>query len=211
MGRERRHAQVHGAQPELGPALVLHRRPDHGQQPHGRAPRLGPLLQGPLQPLLDHARPQAALPERLRLPGPLDRGRGREGDGLQVEARHRAPRRRRLRRGLQGARAALRLDHDPAVAPSRLLDGLGPQLLHQLGREQLLDLGLPQEVLAEGLALQGPRHHALVPALWHRHLPARDRHRGLPGDHAPLRLPQVPDHGQAGRRANGQGFIVRSS
>ena len=36
------------------------------------------------------------------------------------------------------------------------------------------------------LALQGPRRHALVPALRHRHLRARDRHRGLPGAHAPL-------------------------
>ena len=29
--------------------------------------------------------------------------------------------------------------------------------------------------------------------LRHRHLPARDRHRGLPGDHAPVGLPEVPD------------------
>ena len=79
-----------------------------------------------------------------------------------------------------------------AVDPPRLLDGLGQQLLHQLGREQLHDLGLPQEVLRQGLALQGPRHDALVPALRHRHLAARDRHRGLPGDHAPVGLPEVP-------------------
>ena len=31
------------------------------------------------------------------------------------------------------------------------------------------------------LDLQGPRCHALVPTLRHRHLRARDRHRGLPG------------------------------
>ncbi len=49
-----------------------------------------------------------ALPERLRLPGPLDRGRGREGARLPLQARHRALRRRRVRRGLQGARTALR-------------------------------------------------------------------------------------------------------
>ena len=68
------------AQPNRGkPALVLPRRPDHRQQPDGRPPRLGPHLQGRLPPLLRHDRPRAALPERLRLPGPVGRGRGREG------------------------------------------------------------------------------------------------------------------------------------
>ncbi len=40
------------------PALVVHRRSDHRQQPDGRAPRLGAHLQRPVPPLLDHARPQ---------------------------------------------------------------------------------------------------------------------------------------------------------
>ena len=34
------------------------------------------------------------------------------------------------------------------------------------------------------------------PSLRHRHVPARDRHRRLPGDRPPLRLPQVPHHGR---------------
>ena len=59
------------------------------------------------------------------------------------------------------------------------LPELGGSLLHVLRREQLHDLGLPQEVLGAGLALQGARCDALVPALRHRPQPARDRHRGL--------------------------------
>ena len=47
------------------------------------------------QPLLRHDRPRAALSERLRLPGPLGRGRGRKGAGPQIEAGHRKPRARR--------------------------------------------------------------------------------------------------------------------
>ena len=43
-------------------------------------------------------------------------------------------------------------------------------LLHDVGREQLHDLGVPQEVLRARLDLQGPRRDALVPALRHRHL-----------------------------------------
>ena len=68
------------------PQLVVPRRPDHRQQPDGRAPRLGPHLQGRLPALLRHDRPRAALSERLRLPGPVGRGRGREG----AEARSRS-------------------------------------------------------------------------------------------------------------------------
>ena len=45
--------------------------------------------------------------------------------GSQDQARHRGVRRRRVRRALQGARAALRRPHHRAVDPPRLLDGLG--------------------------------------------------------------------------------------
>ena len=87
-------------------ALVVPRRADHRQQPDGRPPRLGPHLQGRLQPLLRHDRPRAALPERLRLPGPVGRGRGREGTEAQDQARHREPRPRRPRRQHRPVRAA---------------------------------------------------------------------------------------------------------
>ncbi len=61
-------------------------------------------------------------------------------------------------------------------------------LLHDVGREQLHDLALPEDLPRARLDLQGARRHALVPALRHRHLRARDRDRGLPGAHAPLGL-----------------------
>ena len=67
-----------------------------------------------------------------------------------------------------------RADRRPA-GPARA----GRQLLHLFQREQLYDLDLPQEVLGEGLDLPRRRRDALVPALRHRHQPARDRHRRL--------------------------------
>ncbi len=66
---------------------------------------------------------------------------------------------------------------DRAVDPARLLDGLGQLVLHDVRREQLHDLALPEELPRARLDLQGPRRHALVPALRHRHLRARDRTR----------------------------------
>ena len=38
------------------PALLVHRRADHGQQPDGRAPRLGPVAEGPVPALPRDAR-----------------------------------------------------------------------------------------------------------------------------------------------------------
>ena len=71
---EKRQAQNAGK-----PTWSLPRRPDHRQQPDGRPPRLGPHLQGRVQALLRHDRARTPLPERLRLPGAVGRGRGREG------------------------------------------------------------------------------------------------------------------------------------
>ena len=88
--------------------------------------------------------------------------------------------------------AALRRQDHGAVHPPRLLDGLGQLVLHELRREQLHDLALPQALFRARLDLQGQRRHALVPALRHRALGARDRHRGLPGGHAHQRLREVP-------------------
>ncbi len=50
-------------------------------------------------------------------------------------------------------------------------------LLHLLQREQRPDLGLPREVPPSRLAVQGPRHHAVVRAVRDRHQPARDVRR----------------------------------
>ena len=104
---------------------------------------------------------------------------------LQVEARHRKPGARRpLRqhRQVRAARARQRVDKfarsaDRAVDPPRLLDGLGPrrglgeaagrapQLLHDVGGEQLHDLELPQEVPRARAGLSRLRRHAVVSAL----------------------------------------------
>ena len=90
--------------------------------------------------------PRRALPERLRLPGPLGRGRGREGARPQLEARDRGLRDRRVRGALQGARRALRRRDDGAVEAPRPVDGLGQRLPHVLGHEHRVHLALPEGV-----------------------------------------------------------------
>ena len=104
--------------------LELPRRPDHGQQPDGRPSRLGPDLQGRLPALPGDARPRPALPERVRLPGPVGRGQRRARSGLHQQARHRGLRDRRVRQPVQAARADLRRAPDRAVDPARDVDGL---------------------------------------------------------------------------------------
>ena len=140
-----------------------------------------------LPALPGHDRTRAPLPERLRLPGPLGRGRGREGARLPVQARHRDLRPGEVRREVQGARPQVRPAPDRAVHPARTVDGLGRLVLHDGGREQLHHLGLPEEVPRAGATLRGPRQHAVVPALRHRHQPAGDE-RGLQRGHRPGRL-----------------------
>ena len=104
------------AQNAGGPALELPRRADHGQQPDGRPPRLGPDVQGPLPALPRDARRGPALPERLRLPGPVGRGQRRARPRLHEQARHRGVRHRRVREPVQAARPDLRRPPDRAVA-----------------------------------------------------------------------------------------------
>ena len=106
------------------PALELPGRTDHGQQPDGRPPRLGPELQGPVPAVPRHARRGPAVPERLRLPGPVGRGQRREGPGLHVQAGHRGVRDRRVRGAVQAACPDVRRPPDRAEHAPRLLDGL---------------------------------------------------------------------------------------
>ena len=72
------------------------------------------------------------------------------------------------------------------------------QLLHVQQREQRPDLGLPREVPPARLAVQGPRHDAVVRALRHRPLADGDE-RGLPGPRGPGPDRQVPARRPAGR------------
>ena len=117
---------LQAARPEpRRPAVRVHGRPDHGEQPDGRPPRLGADDQGRLPALQGAARLRPPLPERVRLPGPPRRGRGREVARARLEARHRGVRARRVRRALQGARRALRRGDRRAVEAPRHVDGLG--------------------------------------------------------------------------------------
>ena len=89
-------------------ALDLLRGPADRQRHPRHAPRRGPRLQGRLPALQDDAglprRPQG----RLGLPRPAGRDRGREGAGLQRQARHRGVRHRRVQREVPRVRAAQR-------------------------------------------------------------------------------------------------------
>ncbi len=210
--------------------MELPRRPHHGQQPDGHPSRLGPRLQGPLPALSRDARRGPALPERVRLPGPVGRGQRRARPRVHLEARHRGVRDRPLRDPVQAARADLRRAPDRAVDPARDVDGLerpgraAPagraaghgsrcghddpgrrrprhrqrrdarratrhegrrrQLLHVQQREQRPDLGVPGGGPPARLAVQGPRHDAVVRPLRNGHLTDRDE-RGLPGPRRP--------------------------
>ena len=144
----------------------------------------------------------SALPERLRLPGPLGRGRGREGARPELEARDRGVRARRVRRPLPRAcRRVRRGDHRAVEAP-RHVDGLGQRLLHVLRHEHRVHLALPQGGARPRLALPGPPLDPVVPALRDVALPARAGRRGeLRGARPPLALRPLPAEGPRGRVA----------
>ena len=72
-------------------------------------------------------------------------------------------------------------------------------VLHVQQREQRPHLGLPRRVPPARLAVQGPRHDAVVPALRHRPVPDGDE-RGLPGPRGP-----GPDRPLPARRPAGRG------
>ena len=180
-------------------ALELHRRADHGEQPDGRPPRLGPHAEGRLPALQGAARIRPALPERLRLPGPLGRGRGREVARPELEARHRGVRARRVRGAVQGACRRVRGgDHRPGPA-ARPLDGLGQRLLHVLGHEHRVHLAVPEDRPRARVALQGASLDAVVPPVRDLAFAARAGRRGeLPGARASVALRQVPARGARG-------------
>ena len=101
-GRERRR-----------PAVQLHRRPGHGQQDARGAHRVGADAQGRVPALQGAAGLPPALPERLRLPGPLDRGRRRAGAGPQLQAGDRGVRPRGVRQEVPRASSSGRQPSSP--------------------------------------------------------------------------------------------------
>src|SRR5690349_9221207 len=66
--------------------VLVHGRPDHGEQPDGRPPRVGTDAEGRLPALPRAPRVRPAVPERLRLSGPARRGRGGEVARSRLEA-----------------------------------------------------------------------------------------------------------------------------
>src|SRR6266566_1048074 len=77
--------------------VVVHRRAGHREQDARRAHGVGPDAQGRLPAIQGAARLRAALPERIRLPGPVDRGRCGAAARSQLEARDRGVRAREIR------------------------------------------------------------------------------------------------------------------
>ena len=165
--------------------VQLHRRPHHGQQRDGRPPRVGSHAEGHLAALRRNARLRPALPERVRLPGPLGRGRRREGARAELQARDRGVRPRALRARLPRPGGALLGPAHRALQAARAVDGLGAVVLHDDRPQHLLHLGLPQGLQRARLALQGPPLDAVVPALRHVALAAR-ADRLLQGPDAPV-------------------------
>ena len=124
--------------------------------------------------------------------------------GLQEQARHRDLRHRRVRRGAARSACCRFAAHpDRAVDPPRLLDGLGQLATSRCRTRTTTPSGASSRVPRARLDLPGPRRHALVPALRHRHLRARDRHRGLPGGH-----PHVSVFVQASRCVDRAGRVL---
>ncbi len=183
------------------PALELHRRPDHREQPDGRPPRLGPRAEGRLPALQGAAGLRPPLPERLRLPGPLGRGRGREVARPQLQARDRGVRARRVRGPLPRARGRVRGRDRRAVEAPRHVDGLGRLLPHVLRHEHRVHLALPEGVPAPRLAVQGPPLDRVVPALRDLDLAARALRGRVQGARAPVALRALPAQGPRGRGA----------
>ena len=132
-----------------------------------------------------------ALPERLRLPGPVDRGRRREAARPELQAGDRGVRPRRVRRGVPRRRRAVGRRADGRVDPPRPVDGLGQRLLHVLRHEHRVHLEVPPDRPRAGLALQGPPGDGVVPALRHVDLGPRAR-RQLHRQGGPVALRPLP-------------------
>ena len=160
-----------------GATLLLPRRPHHREQPDGHPSRVGPHLQGRRPALPGAVRLRAAVPERLRLPGAVGGGRGREDARIQLEAGDRVVRPGALLARLPRPGGALRPGPDRAVEEARPVDGLAQLLLHDVRHQRRVQLDVPPAVPRAWLALPGPSADAVVHALRHLDLAARDAGR----------------------------------
>ena len=160
-----------------GATLLLPRRSDHREQPDGHPSRVGTHVQGRRPALPSAVRLRATIPERLRLPGAVGGSRSREDPGLQLEAGDRVVRPRALLARLPRTGDALRPGPDRAVEEAGPVDGLVQLLLHDVRHQHRVQLDLPQAVPRAWLALHGASSDAVVHALRHLDLAARDAGR----------------------------------
>ena len=184
-----------------GPRWQLHRRPGHREQDAGRPHGLGPHAQGRLPALQGAARLRPALPERLRLPGPLDRGRRRARARAQLEAGDRGVRPRRVRAPLpRGRRPVVERDHARSKRLGQWMDWGNDYFTFCDTNIEYIWRFLKSA--RARLALPRPPLDRVVPALRHVALAARaDSVRRLPGSHRPVALRPLPAARPAGRVA----------
>jgi hypothetical protein len=181
------------------PSVQLLRRPGDRQQDPRCPHRLGPRAQGRLPAVQGPAGLRPAVSERLRLPGPLDRGRRGEVARPQLEAGDRGVRARQIRGQVSRGRRHLGGAAHPGVEAPRAVDGLGQRLLHLLGHEHRVHLAVSPHRQREGVALYGPSLDRMVSPLRYVALPARADPVGrLPRPRRPLHLRPLPAQGAEG-------------
>ena len=136
----------------------VHRRPNHGEQPDGRPPRLGPHLQGSLPALPDDARQASSAIRTVstaRVSG--SRSKSRKSSGSRANETSKSL-------------ASLNSSSDASSASCTFAERITEQsirlgywmdwdnsYLHDVGREQLHHLALPEDSARTRLDVQGPR------------------------------------------------------
>src|SRR5581483_10164701 len=175
-GSERRRAE-----------MVVRRRAGDREQVARRPHGVGPDAQGRLPALQGAPWLRPALPERLRLSGPLDRGRRRARARAELEARDRGVRPRGVRAPVPRGGRQVVLGADARLHPARAVDGLGKRLLHVQRHEHRVHLEVPQAAERAGPALSRPPFDRVVPTMRDVALPAQaDAGRRVPGEDRPV-------------------------
>ena len=183
-------------------AVQLHRRAGHREQVAGGPHRVGAHPEGRVPALQGAARLPPALPERLRLPGPLDRGRRGAGARPQLEAGDRGVRPGRVRRAGAGRWSSGRRPSSPqgSIRLGQWMDwGRDYFTFSDTNIEYIWRfLAIVHE---RGLALPGPPVHGVVPPVRHVDLRARaGRQLRRPGETDPslsVRFPLLDRPGEA--------------
>jgi hypothetical protein len=185
------------------PEVELRRRSRDREQGPSRPYRVGADPEGRVPALPCHARLRPALPERVRLPGPLDRGRRGTGARPELEEGDRVLWPGRVRPQVPGEGHLVGNRADQREQGSRAVDGLGERLLHVLRHEHRVHLAVPQSHARARLALPGVPIHRVVPPVRDVDVAARAVPGGrLPGEDRPLDLCAPPAPG-ASRRGTG--------